>query len=187
MRKLLVALLKPENKNKKKKLFGAQKKITLENLFDEINEGNRKTLDIVLKADVQGSLEAVKQSLLKLSNEEVKVQIIHGGVGAISESDVMLADASNAIIIGFNVRPDAGARVSAESREVDVRSYRVIYQAIEEIEQAIRGMLKPQFKEVVLGHAEIRQTFKVTSVGTIAGCYVLDGSIKRSSAISCCT
>ena len=176
-------VVESRKQKQKEELFGAQKKITLENLFDEINEGNRKSLDIVLKADVQGSLEAVKQSLLKLSNEEVKVQIIHGGVGAISESDVMLADASNAIIIGFNVRPDAGARVSAESREVDVRLYRVIYQAIEEIEAAIRGMLKPQFKEVVLGHAEIRQTFKVTSVGTIAGCYILDGSMKRSSHI----
>ena len=125
----------------------------------------------------------MKQSLLKLSNDEVKVQVIHGGVGAINESDVMLADASNAIIVGFNVRPDAGARASAEEHQVDVRTYRVIYQAIEEIEAAIRGMLKPEFKEVVLGHAEIRQTFKVSGVGTIAGCYVQDGIMKRAAQI----
>ncbi len=176
-------VVESRKQKQKEAVFNTQKKVTLENLFDEINEGNRKTLDIVLKADVQGSLEAVKQSLLKLSNDEVKVQVIHGGVGAINESDVMLADASNAIIVGFNVRPDAGARASAEEHQVDVRTYRVIYQAIEEIEAAIRGMLKPEFKEVVLGHAEIRQTFKVSGVGTIAGCYVQDGIMKRAAQI----
>lgn len=176
-------VVETRKQKQKEAVFSTQRKVTLENLFDEINEGNRKSLDIVVKADVQGSLEAVKQSLLKLSNDEVKVQIIHGGVGAINESDIMLADASNAIIVGFNVRPDAGAAASAEERQVDVRTYRVIYQAIEEIEAAIRGMLKPEFKEVVLGHAEIRQTFKVSGIGTIAGCYVLDGMLKRASQI----
>jgi translation initiation factor IF-2 len=167
----------------KEEIFNAHKKVTLENLFDDINDGSVKELNIVVKADVQGSLEAVKQSLSKLSCEEVRVHTIHGGVGAINESDVMLADASNAIIVGFNVTPDAGARSSAQARSVDVRLYRVIYQAIEEIEAAIKGMLKPEFKEEVTGHAEIRQTFKVSGVGTIAGCYITDGTVKRSSKI----
>lgn len=132
---------------------------------------------------VQGSVEAVKQSLEKLSNDEVRVRAIHGGVGAINESDVMLANASNAIIVGFNVRPDAGALASAEQNEVDIRLYRVIYQAIEEIEAAMKGMLDPEFKEVVIGYAEVRQTFKVSNVGTIAGCYVTQGKIQRNAEI----
>ncbi|MBE7039917.1 MAG: translation initiation factor IF-2 [Ruminococcaceae bacterium] len=157
--------------------------VTLDDLFDRIKEGQVKELNVIVKADVQGSVEAVKQSLEKLSNEEVRVRTIHGGVGAIRESDVMLAYASNAIIVGFNVRPDAGAAMSAEAQGVDMRLYRVIYEAIEEIEAAMKGMLEPTFKEEVTGHAEIRQTFKVSGVGTIAGCYVTDGIINRNSQV----
>ena len=157
--------------------------VTLDDLFDRIKEGQVKDLNIIVKADVQGSVEAVKQSLEKLSNDEVRVRTIHGGVGAIRESDVMLAYASNAIIVGFNVRPDAGAAASAEAQGVDMRLYRVIYEAIEEIEAAMKGMLDPTYKEEVKGHAEIRQTFKVSGVGTIAGCYVTDGTIVRNSQV----
>ncbi len=163
--------------------FNKVVKVNLDNLFSQIDEGNMKELNIIIKADVQGSVEAVRQSLEKLSNEEVRVRAIHGGVGAINESDIMLADASNAIIVGFNVRPDAGALSAAEQKEVDIRLYRVIYQAIEEIEAAMKGMLDPEFKEVVIGHAEVRQTFKVSSVGTIAGCYVTDGKIVRNAGV----
>lgn len=163
--------------------FNQVVKVSLDNLFSQIDEGNMKELPIVVKADVQGSVEAVKQSLEKLSNDEVRVKVIHGGVGAVNESDVMLANASNAIIVGFNVRPDAGALASAEQQEVDIRLYRVIYQAIEEIEAAMKGMLDPEFKEVVLGYAEVRQTFKVSGVGTIAGCYVTQGVIRRNADI----
>ena len=169
--------------DKKEETFKAQQKVTLENLFEHINEGQMKELDVIVKADVQGSVEAVSQALSKLSNEEVRVKVIHGGVGAISESDVMLANASNAIIVGFNVRPDAGAAASAESEGVDIRLYRVIYQAIEEMEAAMKGMLAPKYVEVVLGHAEVRDTFRITGVGTIAGSYVTDGKIKRNSEV----
>ncbi len=157
--------------------------VTLDDLFDRIKEGQVKELNIIVKADVQGSVEAVRQSLEKLSNEEVRVRVIHGGVGAIRESDVMLAYASNAIIVGFNVRPDAGAAASAERQGVDIRTYRVIYTAIEEIEAAMKGMLEPTFREEVTGHAEIRQTFKVSGVGTIAGCYVQDGTLSRNEQV----
>lgn len=163
--------------------FNQVVKVSLDNLFSQIDEGNMKELNVIIKADVQGSVEAVKQSLEKLSNDEVRVKAIHGGVGAINESDVMLANASNAIIVGFNVRPDAGAVASAEQQEVDIRLYRVIYQAIEEIEAAMKGMLDPEYKEVVLGYAEVRQTFKVSNVGTIAGCYVTQGKIQRNAQI----
>ena len=163
--------------------FNSVVKVSLDNLFSQIDEGNMKELDVIIKADVQGSVEAVKQSLEKLSNDEVRVRAIHGGVGAINESDVMLANASNAIIVGFNVRPDAGAVSAAEQQEVDIRLYRVIYQAIEEIEAAMKGMLDPEFKEKMLGYAEVRQTFKVSSVGTIAGCYVTQGKIMRNAEI----
>ena len=142
-----------------------------------------KELNIIIKADVQGSVEAVRQSLEKLTNEEVRVRIIHGGVGAITASDIMLASASKAIIIGFNVRPDPVTAQSAVLQNVEIRLYRVIYQAIEEIEGAMRGMLEPTFRENVLGHADVRQVFKVTNVGTIAGCYVLDGKITRNSEV----
>lgn len=163
--------------------FNQVVKVSLDNLFSQIDEGNMKELNVIIKADVQGSVEAVKQSLEKLSNDEVRVKAIHGGVGAINESDVMLANASNAIIVGFNVRPDAGAVASAEQQEVDIRLYRVIYQAIEEIEAAMKGMLDPEYKEVVIGYAEVRQTFKVSNVGTIAGCYVTQGKIQRNAQI----
>ena len=167
------------SQNKIKKLEETKSKMSLDDLFNQIQEGNLKELGIVVKADVQGSVEAIKQSLVKLSNEEVVVKIIHGGVGAINESDVTLAAASNAIIIGFNVRPDATAKETAEREGVDVRLYRVIYTAIEDVEAAMKGMLEPVFEEKVLGHAEVRQTFKASGVGTIAGSYVLDGTFER--------
>ncbi|MBE7022018.1 MAG: translation initiation factor IF-2 [Ruminococcaceae bacterium] len=167
----------------KEERIKAHTAVTLDDLFDRIKEGQVKELNIIVKADVQGSVEAVRQSLEKLSNEEVRVKVIHGGVGAIRESDVMLAFASNAIIVGFNVRPDPGAAASAERQGVDVRLYRVIYNAIEEIEAAMKGMLEPTYREEVTGHAEIRQTFKVSGVGTIAGCYVLDGTIARNTQV----
>ena len=167
----------------KEEHFNARKIITLDNLFDQISDGEMKDLNIIIKADVQGSVEAVRQSLEKLSNAEVRVRAIHGGVGAINESDVMLASASNAIIVGFNVRPDTVARGAYERGDVDIRLYRVIYNAIEEIEAAMKGMLAPKFKEVILGHAEVRQTFKVTGVGTIAGSYVQDGKISRNAQV----
>ena len=167
------------SQNKVKLLEETKSKMSLDDLFNQIQEGNLKELGIVVKADVQGSVEAIKQSLVKLSNEEVVVKIIHGGVGAINESDVTLAAASNAIIIGFNVRPDATAKETAEREGVDVRLYRVIYNAIEDVEAAMKGMLEPVFEEKVLGHAEVRQTFKASGVGTIAGSYVLDGTFER--------
>jgi len=152
-------------------------------LFSQIQSGNVKELNIIVKADVQGSVEAVKQSLVKLSNDEVVVKVIHGGVGAINESDITLASASNAIIIGFNVRPDPTAKVSAEKEGVDVRLYRVIYQAIEDVEAAMKGMLDPIFEEKVIGHAEVRQIFKASGVGNIAGSYVLDGIFQRGCKV----
>ena len=158
-------------------------KVSLENLFDQIKSGERKELALIVKADVQGSVEAVKASLEKLSNEEVNVRVIHGAVGAINESDVTLAAASNAIIVGFNVRPDSAAHESAARQNVDMRMYRVIYDAIDEIETAMKGMLAPKYREVVLGHAEVRETYKVSSVGTVAGCYVQDGCLRRDCSV----
>ena len=158
-------------------------RVTLDDLFSQIKEGKLKDLNIIVKADVQGSVEAVKQSLEKLTNDEVRVNIIHGGVGAVTEYDVTLAQVSNAIIIGFNVRPGANVLEAAKNAEVDMRLYRVIYNAIEDIQAAMKGMLDPTFKEVVLGHAEIRQIFKVSGIGTIAGCYVTDGKIVRNTDI----
>ena len=161
----------------------ARQRVNLEDLFSQIQQGDVKDLNIIVKADVQGSVEAVRQSLEKLSNEEVRVRVIHGAVGAITESDVTLASASNAIIVGFNVRPDVGGRNAAELNKVDMRMYRIIYEAIEEIEAAMKGMLAPTFREAVIGHAEIRQTFKVSGVGTIGGCYVTDGKIQRNCSV----
>ena len=169
--------------NKVKLLEDTKSKLSLDDLFTQIQEGNLKELNIIVKADVQGSVEAVKQSLLKLSNDEVVVKVIHGGVGAINESDVSLASASNAIIIGFNVRPDTTAKETADREGVDVRLYRVIYNAIEDVEAAMKGMLDPVFEEKVLGHAEVRQTFKASGVGTIAGSYVLDGLFERDCSV----
>ena len=171
------------SENKNKLLEETKAKMSLDDLFNQIQEGNLKELNIVVKADVQGSVEAVKQSLVKLSNEEVVVKIIHGGVGAINESDVTLASASNAIIIGFNVRPDATAKTIAEQEGVDLRLYRVIYQALEDVEAAMKGMLDPVFEEKVIGHAEVRQIFKASGVGNIAGSYVLDGVFQRGCSV----
>ena len=169
--------------NKEKLLEDTKAKMSLDDLFSQIQAGNLKELDLIIKADVQGSVEAVKQSLMKLSNEEVVVKCIHGGVGAINESDVTLASASNAIIIGFNVRPDAQAKATAEREGVDVRLYKVIYQAIEDIEAALKGMLDPIYEEKVIGHAEVRQIFKASAVGNIAGSYVTDGVFQRNCKI----
>ncbi len=167
----------------KQEAQNAKKAVSLDNLFEHIEEGKMKNLDIIVKADVQGSVEAVRQSLERITNEEVKVNVIHGAVGAVTESDVMLASASNAIIVGFNVRPTPGAVSSAEDAEVDIRLYRVIYDAIEDIEAAMKGMLAPKFRENVTGHIEIRTTFKVSGVGTIGGAYVTDGKIQRNSQV----
>ena len=161
----------------------AKQRMSLDDLFNQIKEGELKELDIIVKADVQGSVEAVKNSLVKLSNEEVVVKVIHSGVGAINESDVILASASNAIIIGFNVRPDNTAKETADREKVDVRLYRVIYQAIADVEAAMKGMLDPIFEEKVIGHAEIRQIFKASGVGNIAGSYILDGSFQRGCKV----
>ena len=168
---------------REKLLDDTKSKLTLDGLFSQIQAGNIKELNLIVKADVQGSVEAVKQSLLKLSNDEVAVRIIHGAVGAINESDVSLASASNAIIIGFNVRPDNTAKEIADREKVDVRLYRVIYNAIEDIEAAMKGMLDPEYEEKVIGHAEVRQTFKASGVGMIAGSYVLDGKIERNCKV----
>ena len=169
--------------NKEKMLEETKSKMSLDDLFSQIKEGSLKELNLIVKADVQGSVEAVKQSLVKLSNEEVVVKCIHGGVGAVNESDVTLASASNAIIIGFNVRPDTTAKATAEREGVDMRLYKVIYQAIEDVEAAMKGMLDPVFEEKVLGHAEIRQIFKASQIGNIAGSYVLDGVFQRGCKI----
>ena len=171
------------SQNRVRMLEETKSRMSLDDLFSQIQAGNLKELGIIVKADVQGSVEAVKQSLLKLSNEEVVIKIIHGGVGAINESDVNLASASNAIIIGFNVRPDATAKEIAEREGVDLRLYRVIYDAIEDVQAAMKGMLDPVFEEKVLGHAEVRQTFKASGVGTIAGSYVLDGTFERGCSV----
>jgi len=173
-----------ERKDKlKAEKLKAMTKVSLDDLFNQIAEGQMKELNLVVKADVMGSVEAVRQSLEKLTNEEVRVRVIHGAVGAISESDVLLASAAGAIIIGFNVRPDATVTAAAERENVDIRLYRVIYNAIEDVENAMKGMLAPKYREEIIGHAEVRQTFRVSSIGTIAGCYVTDGKAVRNSEI----
>ena len=171
------------NRGKEKLIADTKSKMSLDDLYNRIQEGNVKDLNLIIKADVQGSVEAVKSSLLKLSNEEVAVKCIHSGVGAINESDVILASASNAIIIGFNIRPDNQAKDVADREKVDIRLYRVIYNAIEDIESAMKGMLDPIYEEKVIGHAEVRQTYKASGVGTIAGSYVLDGVIQRNCTV----
>ena len=171
------------DRGKEKLIADTKQRMSLDDLYNRIQEGNVKDLNLIIKADVQGSVEAVKQSLLKLSNEEVAVKCIHSGVGAINESDVILASASNAIIIGFNIRPDNQAKEVSEREKVDIRLYRVIYNAIEDIESAMKGMLDPIFEEKVIGHAEVRQTYKASGVGTIAGSYVLDGTIQRNCKV----
>jgi len=176
-------LAEQRREEEKEQRANQMQKVTLENLFSQIEQGSVKTLNIIVKADVQGSAEAVKASLEKISNEEVQVKVIHSAVGGINESDVMLAAASGAIIVGFNVRPDANAIMNAARDHVDIRLYSIIYNCIEEIEQAMKGMLAPKFREAIIGHAEIRQTFKVSGVGTIAGAYVLDGKMQRNEKV----
>jgi translation initiation factor IF-2 len=161
----------------------ALSKVTLDNLFARMQEGSMKELPLIVKADVQGSAEAVKASLEKISNEEVRVRVIHAAVGAINESDILLASTAGAIIVGFNVRADAAAMANGQRANVDMRFYRVIYDAIDEIEAAMKGMLAPQFEEVVIGHAEVRMTYKVSAIGTIAGCMVKDGKITRDAQV----
>ena len=176
-------LVEERKTQQKNAAFGSSKKVSLEDLFSQIQAGEMKTLNIIVKADVQGSAEAVKASLEKITNDEVRVKVIHSGVGAINESDVMLAATSGAIIVGFNVRPDSAARDSAARANVDMRMYRVIYDCINEIEAAMKGMLAPKFAEVIIGHAEVRETYKVSKVGTVTGCYVLDGKIQRGCSV----
>ncbi len=179
--KLARELVEERISKEKEDLFNAQTKVTLDNLFDQMKDGEMKELKVIVKADVQGSVEAVRQSLQKLTNEEVRVNVIHGGVGAVSESDVMLANASNAIIVGFNVRPDAVAEDSAKRDGVDMRLYRIIYDCIEEIESAMKGMLAPKFREVMLGKSECREVYKITNVGMVLGSYVLSGKVQRNA------
>lgn len=181
--RLAKELVEKRKHEAKEEQFSAYKKVTLDNLFSQISEGQMKELPIIVKADVQGSVEAVKQSLEKISNEEVRVRVIHGAVGAVSESDVMLASASNAIIVGFNVRPDPVAKEMAERDDVEIRLYRIIYDAIDEITDAMKGMLAPKYRDVDLGRAEVRQVYKISNVGTVAGGYVLEGKITRSAKI----
>ena len=181
--KLARELVEKRKFDAKEEQFKLYQKVTLDNLFSHIEEGEMKTLPLIVKADVQGSVEAVTQSLEKLSNEEVRVKVIHGAVGAISESDVMLANASNAIIIGFNVRPHPAAAENAKRDGVDIRMYRIIYDAIEEVQTAIKGMLAPKFREIDLARVEVRQVYKITNVGIVAGCYVLSGKVERKCSV----
>ena len=181
--RLAKELVEKRRTEAKEEVFKAYQKVTLDNLFSQISEGEMKELPIIVKADVQGSVEAVKQSLEKLSNDEVRVRVIHGAVGAVSESDVMLATASGAIIIGFNVRPDAVAKAEAEQTGVEMRMYRVIYDAINDVSDAMKGMLAPKVREVALGEAQVRQVYKISSVGTVAGCRVTDGKITRDAQL----
>ena len=180
----LGALVASERRNKEREdMIREQQKVSLDDLFSKVSSGDLKTLNVIVKADVQGSVEAIKQSLIELSNDEVKVSVIHAAVGAISETDVNLADSSNSIIIGFNVRPDSKAKALAEQSKIDVKLYRVIYEAIDDVTKALKGMLAPKFNDVYMGKAEVRETFKITGVGTVAGCYVTDGKIVRNGKL----
>ena len=180
----LGALVASERKNKEREeMIREQQKVSLDDLFSKVSSGDLKTLNVIVKADVQGSVEAIKQSLIELSNDEVKVSVIHSAVGAISETDVNLADSSNSIIIGFNVRPDSKAKTLAEQSKIDIKLYRVIYEAIDDVTKALKGMLAPKFNDVYMGKAEVRETFKITGVGTVAGCYVTDGKIVRNGKL----
>ncbi|MBR5753720.1 MAG: translation initiation factor IF-2, partial [Clostridia bacterium] len=181
--KLARELVEQRKQALKEEQFNAQQKVTLDNLFASLKEGELKDLNIIVKADVQGSVEAVKQSLEKLSNDEVRVRVIHGAAGGIVDSDVMLANASNAIIIGFNVRPEAEAVANAERDGVEIRTYRVIYDCINDVQDAIKGMLAPKYRDVDIGRAEVRNVFKISSAGTIAGSYVLSGKITRDAKL----
>ncbi len=180
----LMKQVQEERKNlQRESMIKEQSRVSLDDIFAQVEEGKMKNLNLIVKGDVQGSVEAVKQSLEKLSNEEVRVKVIHSAAGAINEGDVMLADSANAIIIGFNVRPDAKAKKLAETSKVDVRSYRIIYELLDDMEAALKGMLAPKLKEVLTGKCEVRQTFNITGVGTIAGCYVIDGKIVRGGKL----
>jgi len=180
----LTKLVAQERKNKEREdMIRQTQRVSLDDLFNKIAEGKQLALNLIIKADVQGSVEAVKQSLIKLSNEEVKVNVIHAAVGAISETDVSLADSSNSVIIGFNVRPDSNAKAIAERQHIDVKLYKIIYEAIEDVQKAMKGLLAPKFKDVYLGKAEVRETFKITGVGTVAGCYVTEGKIARNGKL----
>ena len=181
--KMIKSVAEERKSNEKLSNMKAASNVTLGDLFSKINEGQLKTLNLIIKTDVQGSLEALKVSLAKISNEEVKVSPIHGGVGAINENDVMLARASNAIIIGFNVRPDANAKATAEAEGVDIRLYRIIYDAVDDITKAMKGMLAPKYREVDTGRVEVRQVMKLSSVGVVAGSYVLDGKVQRNGEV----
>ena len=176
-------LIEKRKNQARDKALNATTRVTLDDLFNQIAKGNLKQLNLIVKADVQGSVEAVKQSLEKLSNDEVKVKVIHANVGAVTQTDVTLAKVSNAIIIAFNVRPEPLAKDMAEKDEVEIKVYSVIYNAIEDVEAAMKGMLDPVYKEVVIGNAEIRQTFKISNVGTIAGCYVTTGKVARNAGV----
>ena len=176
-------LVEQRKQKAKDEIAKQQSKVTLENLFDQMKKGEMKELNILVKADVQGSAEAVRANLMKLNNDEVAVKVIHSGVGAINESDILLASTANAIIVGFNVRPDAAAAVSAQRSNVDIRLYSVIYECLEEIEAAMKGMLAPKYREAVIGHAEVRVLYKVSAIGTVAGCYVKDGKVTRDSKV----
>jgi len=158
-------------------------KVSLDDVFSKIAEGQVKGLNVIIKGDLQGSVEAISQALLKLGNDEVRINIIHGGVGAISESDIMLAQTASAIVIGFNVRPETKAKQLAEKENVDIRLYRIIYDVIDDVEKAMKGMLEPKFREVQLGQAEIRETFKISGIGVVAGCYVLNGKVAKNAKI----
>ena len=183
MKKMAKHLIERRKRQAREKAINSETKITLDNLFSQMEEGNLKVLNLIVKADVQGSVEAVKQSLEKLENEEVKVKVIHAAVGAVNQSDVTLAKVSNAIIIAFNVRPDNMAKELAEKDEVEIKQYSVIYQAIEDVEAAMKGMLDPKFEEKVIGNAEVRQTFRISNVGTIAGAFVLNGKVERNAGV----
>ncbi len=180
---LMKQVMDERKRKESESIIKTASKVSLEDVFKNIAEGNMKTLNLIIKCDVQGSVEAIKQSVLKLSNEEVQVKVIHAGAGAVTESDVMLAESSGAIILGFNVRPDAKAKALAERSKVDVRTYRIIYDLLDDIEAALKGMLSPKYQEIMLGKCEVRQTFKITGVGNIAGCYVLDGKIVRGGKL----
>ena len=179
----MARVLADERKASQISSASAAKKVSLDDIFSQIQAGEMKTLNIIVKADVQGSAEAVKTSLEKLSNEEVKVKVIHSAVGAINETDIMLASSSDSIIVGFNVRPDSAARDSAARNKVDIRLYRVIYDCINEVEAAMKGMLSPKFTENIIGHAEVRETYKVSKIGTVCGCYCTDGKIMRGCLV----
>ena len=176
-------LIEKRKRQEREKAINNSTKVTLDNLFSQMEQGNLKVLNLIVKADVQGSVEAVKQALEKLENEEVRVKVIHAAAGAVNQSDVTLAKVSNAIIIAFNVRPVASAKEMADREEVEIKQYSVIYQAIEDVEAAMKGMLDPVFEEKVIGHAEIRQIFKASGVGNIAGSYVLDGVMERGCRV----